>query len=167
MDLFKLTRTLIDIDSVTPNEHDVGKFLLGYLSDLANRHEGQVEKLELAPQRFNLFARWGDPVVTLSTHIDTVPPFGSSREDDEYIWGRGACDAKGIVAAMIAAAVRLLESGVRDFALLFLVGEECGSAGAKAAAKFGPGSQYLINGEPHQPNTPATISEYFANSRRR
>jgi acetylornithine deacetylase len=148
MDLFKLTRTLIDIDSVTPNEHEVGEYLLGYLSDLANRHGGQVEKLEVAPQRFNVFARWGQPVVTLSTHMDTVPPFVSSREDDQYIWGRGACDAKGIVAAMIAAAVRLLEAGIRNFGLLFVVGEERGSAGAIAAAKTPRGSRYLINGEP-------------------
>ena len=148
MDLFKLTRTLIDIDSVTPNEYEVGAYLFEYLSDLANRHDGEVEKLEVAPQRFNVYARWGDPVVTLSTHMDTVPPFVSSREDDEYIWGRGACDAKGIVAAMIAATVRLLEAGIRNFGLLFVVGEECGSAGAIAAAKTPRGSRYVINGEP-------------------
>jgi len=148
MDLFTLTRTLIDIDSVTPNEHEVGAYLFGYLRDLANRYGGEVEKLEVAPQRFNVFARWGDPIVTLSTHMDTVPPFVSSREDDQYIWGRGACDAKGIVAAMIAAAVRLLEEGIRNFGLLFVVGEERGSAGAIAAARTPRGSQYLINGEP-------------------
>jgi acetylornithine deacetylase len=148
MDLFKLTRTLIDIDSVTPNEYEVGTFLLEYLSDLANRYGGEVERLEVAPQRFNVYASWGDPVVTLSTHIDTVPPFVPSREDDNYIWGRGACDAKGIVAAMIAAAVNLLEAGIRNFGLLFVVGEERGSAGAIAAAKTPRGSQYLINGEP-------------------
>jgi acetylornithine deacetylase len=148
MNLFKLTRTLIDIDSVTPNEYEVGTFLLAYLSDLADRYGGKVERMEVAPQRFNVYACWGDPIVTLSTHMDTVPPFVSSRENGEYIWGRGACDAKGIVAAMIAAAVRLLENGVRNFALLFVVGEERGSVGAKAAAKFGRGSQYLINGEP-------------------
>jgi acetylornithine deacetylase len=148
MDLFKLTRTLIDIDSVTPNEHQVGTYLLEYLSDLANRHGGEVERLEVAPQRFNVYASWGDPIVTLSTHMDTVPPFVSSREDSEYIWGRGACDAKGIVAAMIAAAVRLLETGIRDFGLLFVVVEERGSAGSIAAAKTPRGSQYLINGEP-------------------
>src|ERR1700693_2801306 len=118
MDLFKLTRTLIDIDSITPNEGEFGAYLFGFLGDLAERHGGEVESLEVAPQRFNVFARWGDPVVTLSTHMDTVPPFVSSREDNEYIWGRGACDAKGIVAAMIAAAVSLLETGIRDFGLL-------------------------------------------------
>jgi acetylornithine deacetylase len=140
MDLFKLTRTLIDIDSVTPNEYEVGAYLFEYLSDLANRHDGAVEKLEVAPQQFNVYARWGDPIVTLSTHMDTVPPFVSSREDDEYIWGRGACDAKGIVAAMIAAAMRLLEAGIRNFGLLFVIGEERGSAGAIAAAKNSGGA---------------------------
>jgi len=148
MDLFKLARTLIDIDSVTPNENEVGTYLLGYLSDLADRHGGEVERLEVAAQRFNVYARWGDPIVTLSTHIDTVPPFISSREDDTYIWGRGACDAKGIAAAMIAATVHLLEAGTRNFGLLFVVGEERGSAGAMAAAKTPRGSRYLINGEP-------------------
>jgi acetylornithine deacetylase len=148
MDLFKLTRTLIDIDSVTPNEYAVGTYLLEYLRNLANRYGGEVERLEVAPERFNVYASWGDPVVTLSTHIDTVPPFVPSREDDSYIWGRGACDAKGIVAAMIAAAVNLLEAGIRNFGLLFVVGEERGSAGAIAAAKTPRGSQYLINGEP-------------------
>jgi acetylornithine deacetylase len=148
MDLFKLTRTLIDIDSVTPNECAVGTYLFEYLSALADRHGGEVERMEVAPQRFNVYASWDEPVVTLSTHMDTVPPFASSRENSEYIWGRGACDAKGIVAAMIAAAERLLENGVRNFGLLFVIGEERGSVGAKAAAMFGPGSQYLINGEP-------------------
>jgi acetylornithine deacetylase len=148
MDPFKLTRALIDIDSVTPNEYQVGEYLLGYLSDLADRYGGEVERLGVAPQRFNVFARWGDPVVTLSTHMDTVPPFVSSREDNEYIWGRGACDAKGIMAAMIAAAASLLETGIRNFGLLFVVGEERGSAGAIAAAQTPRGSRYVINGEP-------------------
>src|SRR3984957_6484326 len=121
MDLFKLTRTLIDIDSVTPNEYEVGTFLLEYLSDLANRHGGEVERLEVAPQRFNVYASWGDPIVSLSTHMYTLPPFVSSREDSEHIWGRGACDAKGIVAAMIASAMRLLETGIRNFGLRFVV----------------------------------------------
>jgi acetylornithine deacetylase len=148
MDTFNLTGSLIDIDSVTPNEHRVATYLFEYLRDLAHRYIGEVEKLEVAPQRFNGFAYWGEPIVTLSTHMDTVPPFISSREDSEYIWGRGACDAKGIVAAMIAAAVSLRKVGTRNFGLLFVVGEERGSAGAIAAAKRPRGSRYLINGEP-------------------
>jgi len=80
--------------------------------------------------------------------MDTVPPFFPSREDDTHIWGRGACDTKGIIAAMIAAAEGLLAGGVRDFALLFVVGEERNSAGALAAARAPRGSRYLVNGEP-------------------
>jgi acetylornithine deacetylase len=95
-----------------------------------------------------VFAHWGDPLVTLSTHIDTVPPFMPSWEDAERIWGRGACDAKGIAAAMIQAAESLLARGVRNIALLFVVGEEKNSAGARAAALNPRGSRFLINGEP-------------------
>jgi acetylornithine deacetylase len=87
-------------------------------------------------------------VVTLSTHMDTVPPFSGSREDGEFIWGRGACDAKGIIAAMIGAAEKLLASGTRNFGLLFVVGEERNSVGAKVAAATPRGSRFLINGEP-------------------
>jgi len=80
--------------------------------------------------------------------MDTVPPFFGSREDDEFIWGRGACDTKGIIASMITAAERLLENRVRNFALLFVVGEERNSAGAQHAAENPRGSKYIINGEP-------------------
>ena len=80
--------------------------------------------------------------------MDTVPPFFPSREDAEFIWGRGSCDAKGIIAAMIAAAEKLLAAGTRNFGLLFVVGEERNSAGAKAAAAAPRGSRFLINGEP-------------------
>ncbi|PYU13644.1 MAG: peptidase dimerization protein, partial [Acidobacteria bacterium] len=83
-----------------------------------------------------------------SSHMDTVPPFIPFREDAEYIWGRGACDAKGIIGSMIAAADQLLAEGTRNFGLLFVVGEERNSAGAMAAAKAPRGSRYLINGEP-------------------
>ena len=148
MDLYELTRALVDIESVTENEEQVALFLLDRLGELAARHAGREERMEVAPHRFNLFARWGDPIVTLSTHMDTVPPFFPSREDAEYIWGRGACDAKGILAAMIAAAETLLAGGTRDFALLFLVGEERNSAGAIAAARAPRGSRFLIAGEP-------------------
>src|SRR5207245_11779580 len=109
---------------------------------------GPVERIPAAPDRDNIFASWGQPLVTLSTHMDTVPPFFGSREDGEFIWGRGACDAKGIIAAMIAAAEKLLAAGTRNFGLLFVVGEERDSAGAKAAAATPRGSRFLINGEP-------------------
>jgi acetylornithine deacetylase len=104
--------------------------------------------MEVEPRRFNVFAHWGEPAVTLSTHIDTVPPFITAREDDEHIWGRGACDTKGIIACMIKAAERLLEEGQRNLGLLFVVGEERNSAGAYKAAAAPRGSRYIINGEP-------------------
>src|ERR1700733_6172828 len=148
MNALELTRALIDIDSVTPNEEQVGVYLADYLSALAARTGGRRERIEAEPHRYNVLAYWDAPVVTLSTHIDTVPPFFVSREDNEFIWGRGACDTKGIIASMITAAERLLEQGVRDFALLFVVGEERNSAGAYHAAKDPRGSKYLINGEP-------------------
>lgn len=148
MDLFRLTRGLIDIESITNNERQVGACLLKYLSALAERTGGLAERMEVEPDRFNVFACWGDPRVTLSTHMDVVPPFFPSREDDEFIYGRGACDAKGIIASMIGAAEKLLEDGQRNFALLFVVGEERNSAGALAAARQPRGSRFLINGEP-------------------
>ena len=148
MNAFELTRALIDIESVTPNEERVGDYLFDYLSKLAARTNGRVEKIQVEPQRNNILATWGDPIVTLSTHIDTVPPFFESREDATHIWGRGACDTKGIIASMIFATEALLASGVRGIALLFVVGEERNSAGALHAAKSGRGSKFLINGEP-------------------
>ena len=148
MDVVALTRALVDIESITDNEERVGEFLFGYLRELANATGGSVEKMDVAPRRFNVFAHWGVPVVTLSTHIDTVPPFFPSREDETDIWGRGACDTKGIIASMIKATESLLAAGTRDIGLLFVVGEERNSVGAYTAAKQPRGSKYLINGEP-------------------
>jgi len=148
MHVFDLTRELIDIPSITPEEERVGQFLYDYLLRLAVAHNGHVEKIEVEPKRSNVYASFGNPVVTLSTHMDTVPPWVPSRVDDEFIWGRGACDTKGIVASMITAAERLLEQGVRDFALLFVVGEERNSAGAYHASLHPRGSKYIVNGEP-------------------
>src|SRR5690349_6605281 len=149
MDLFELTRALVDIESITGNEEKVGLFLFGYLGRLTARYGGRIERMEVEPHRFNVFAQFGErPVVTLSTHMDTVPPFFPSRDDGEWIWGRGACDTKGIIAAMIHAASDLLAEGLRGLAILFVVGEERNSAGALAAAHDHRGSRYLINGEP-------------------
>ena len=148
MNVFELTRALVDIDSVTPNEERVGVYLAEYLSSLAARTGGHVERIEVEPHRYNVLAYWDAPAVTLSTHIDTVPPFFPSREDDEFIWGRGACDTKGIITAMIFAVEALLSAGERRVALLFVVGEERNSAGAMAAAKDPRGSKFMINGEP-------------------
>jgi acetylornithine deacetylase len=149
MGVVTLTRALIDIESVTGNEQAVGNYLYEYLTRLARRTEGCVELMEVEPNRHNVFAQWGDRLdVTLSTHMDTVPPFFSSGEDETRIWGRGACDTKGIIAAMITAVEELLEEGARNFGLLFVVGEERNSAGAYHAAKEPRGSRYIINGEP-------------------
>ena len=149
MDVFALTRALIDIESITENEERVGQFLSDYLAPLASRFGGRVERMAVEPRRFNVLAQWGEQLdVTLSTHIDTVPPFFISREDDDHVWGRGACDTKGIIAAMIHAVERLLESGERNFGLLFVVGEERNSAGAYHASEYSRGSRYIINGEP-------------------
>ena len=149
MNVFELTRALVDIESITNNEERVGNFLWEYLAPLATLYDGTVLRMAVEPRRFNVLAQFGEPlVVTLSTHLDTVPPFMASREDDEFIWGRGACDTKGIIAAMIKAAEEMLDAGERGFALLFVVGEERNSAGAYSAAKSPRGSRYLINGEP-------------------
>ncbi len=146
--VFELTRTLIDIESITGNEKQVGDEVHGLLAGLVQTHGGALERMEVEPGRDNIFASFGEPVVTLSTHLDTVPPFFPSREDEDYIWGRGACDVKDIIAAMICAAENLLAEGVKDFGLLFVVGEERNSAGAYHAARNPRGSRFLINGEP-------------------
>ncbi len=149
MNVFELTRALVDIESITNNEERVGNYLYDYLAPLAVLYDGHIERIEVEPRRFNVFAQWGEPLaVTLSTHIDTVPPFFTSREDADFIWGRGACDTKGIIASMIKAVEALLEGGQRGFGLLFVVGEERNSAGAYKAAQTPRGSRYIINGEP-------------------
>jgi acetylornithine deacetylase len=148
MNVFELTRALVDIESISDNETQVASYLGSYLSGIASVSGGRVERMEVEQERFNIFAYWGTPLVTLSTHMDTVPPFFPSREDADSIWGRGACDAKGIIASMVGAAEKLLAAGVTNFGLLFVVGEERNSAGAIAASRAPRGSRYLINGEP-------------------
>ncbi|MES1210749.1 MAG: M20/M25/M40 family metallo-hydrolase, partial [Acidobacteriota bacterium] len=148
MDLFALTRALIDIESVTGNERAVGEFLFDYLTALASRTGGRVERMTVDRERFNLLAVWDSPEVVLSTHIDTVPPFFPSSEDAEHVHGRGACDAKGILAAMIKAVEALLDDGRRGFGLLIVVGEETDSLGAQVANRQPRGARFLINGEP-------------------
>lgn len=149
MNVFELTRKLVDIESITPNEKAVGDFVFDYLQPMVSQYGGRIEKIEVEPNRNNIFAWWGDaPAVTLSTHLDTVPPFFASKEDDEFIWGRGACDVKDIIASMIHAAQQLLAEGIRNFGVLFVVGEERNSAGAYHAGRHPRGSKYIINGEP-------------------
>ena len=147
MNLLKLTRELIDIPSVTGDELAVGQYLSRYLEELDYR----VERQEVAQDRFNVIAtRHEPPRIVFSTHIDTVPPFIESSEDAEFIYGRGSCDAKGIIAAQIFAAERLRAEEVNDVGLLFTVDEELNSFGAQAANKhtLARECQFLINGEP-------------------
>ena len=148
MNAFELTRALVDVESITGNEEHMGNVLFEHVAELARKYAGHAERIPVEQKRFNVFASWGKTVVTLSTHMDTVPPFFPSREDETHIWGRGSCDTKGIIAAMLFAARELLEAGQRDIGLLFVVGEERNSTGAFAAAKDPRGSKFLINGEP-------------------
>ena len=153
LDAVALTRQLIDIESITYNEGAVGRFLVDFLSSRGLHVEtmpvGQDPESHDEGSRFNVYAGndGEEPDVVFSTHMDTVPPFIPSREDEEFIYGRGACDAKGIIAAQIAAAEQLRASGLK-VGLLFLVGEERDSAGAKVANEHPRGSRFLINGEP-------------------
>lgn len=147
IDVFKLTRDLIDIPSVTGDEFHVGTSL----AELLNRLGYQVDLQEVENDRANVMATTGDePQIVLSTHMDTVPPFIASSEDDEFIYGRGACDAKGIIAAQIAAAEKLRADGITKIGLLFTVDEEVTSAGAKMLNELplAASCRYLINGEP-------------------
>src|SRR5262249_51981370 len=144
MNPIELARKLIDIESISGNEMPIASFLRGHLEQMG----ATVELEEAEPGRPNVFACWGDPDIVLSTHTDTVPPFIPSREDDRYLYGRGACDAKGIIAPQIEAAERLRADGQSDFGLLFVVGEERNSAGAAAANERPRGTRFLINGEP-------------------
>jgi acetylornithine deacetylase len=152
LDPLDLTRRLVDIESLTYNEGRVGEYLDGFLRERSFTVERtavpQPAQSHYSGPRFNVYAGTDQrPDVVLSTHMDTVPPFLPSREDDLYLYGRGSCDAKGIIAAQVAAAERLREAGVA-VALLFVVGEERDSAGAKAANLEPKGSRFLINGEP-------------------
>ena len=148
MQVFELTRRLIDIESITPNEREVGDFLWSYLSELAAKFGGEAERMAVEKDRDNIFVRFGEPHVVLSTHMDTVPPFFPSREEEDRIWGRGACDTKGIIASMTTALENLLVEGKKNFGLLFVVGEERNSAGAHHAALNPRGSRFIVNGEP-------------------
>jgi acetylornithine deacetylase len=146
MDAVTLTRQLVDIESITGNEAAVGNYLYGELCRLGY----QTKKMPVETDRFNLFATSLEepkPAVFFSTHMDTVPPFISSSEDDQRIYGRGSCDAKGIIAAQIAAAERLRRNGIH-VGLLFVVGEERDSLGAQVANEHSSGCRFLVNGEP-------------------
>jgi acetylornithine deacetylase len=146
MDVFALTRKLIDIESTTGREAAVGGTLASELTALGYA----VERMPVEGDRFNV---WATPVgnarpeLVFSTHMDTVPPFIASSESDDRIYGRGSCDAKGIIVAQIAAAEKLKAENIH-VGLLFLVGEERDSQGAQLANRQPRGAKFLINGEP-------------------
>ena len=143
-DLVSFARALIDIDSTTGREHDVGALIARTLRDFG----WHVDEQPLTDGRFNVIARIGEPRVVLSTHFDCVPPFFPSRIEGTRLYGRGSCDAKGILAAQVAAAERARKAGRTDVGLLFVAGEERGSDGAKAANGWPTRCEFLINGEP-------------------
>jgi acetylornithine deacetylase len=153
LDPIQLTRELVEIESTTYHEGAVGDFLEEFLGA-----RGWLVEKTAVPQpgeglrggpRWNIYAgpREGPPVLVFSTHMDTVPPYIPYTDDDEFMYGRGVCDAKGIIAAQVAAAERLRGEG-HAVGLLFVSGEERDSAGAFVANEHPKGSRFLINGEP-------------------
>lgn len=154
LDLVALTRSLVDIDSTTGREGACALWLADYLRGRGYTVREQV----IEGQRANILATLDAPRVVFSTHFDCVPPFFPSRVEGDRLYGRGSCDAKGILAAQVAAVERLRAAGVREAGLLFVVGEERGSDGAAAAndlaaefagaAEANGGRRYLVNGEP-------------------
>jgi acetylornithine deacetylase len=151
MDAITLTRQLVDIESISGNEASVGNYLYGELNRIGYR----TLKMPVEGDRFNVYATSPEqpiPEVVFSTHMDTVPPFIPSSEDTSRIYGRGSCDAKGIIAAQIAASERLRREEIH-VGLLFVVGEERDSLGAKIANEYAASQpthrcRYLVNGEP-------------------
>lgn len=144
--LVALSRTLIDIDSTTGREGDCGRWLAAYLRYLG----WSVDEQPVSEGRVNVIATLDAPAVVLSTHFDCVPPFIPSRVSDGRLYGRGACDAKGILASQVMAAERLRAAGERRVGLVFVVGEERGSDGARTANQhpLAAGCRFLVNGEP-------------------
>jgi acetylornithine deacetylase len=146
-DAIRFAKRLIDIPSPTESEFDAAVFLHDELAALGYT----CRKQPVSDRRFNIYAAAGDtPRVVINSHIDTVPPWFGAFEDDEFLYGRGACDTKGIIAAMIAAGELLRGDGMNDFAFLFVVGEETDSIGAKMANQefAGLGSEFVLVGEP-------------------
>jgi acetylornithine deacetylase len=153
LDPIRLTIALCQIDSTTYHEGAVGDFLADFLAERGWAVEQtpveQPEESATEGERWNIYAgnEGETPDLVFSTHLDTVPPFIAPSEDEDFLYGRGVCDAKGIVAAQVAAGEALRAEGFR-IGLLFVAGEERDSAGAKAANLVPKGSRFLINGEP-------------------
>ncbi|SPE27175.1 Acetylornithine deacetylase [Candidatus Sulfotelmatomonas gaucii] len=153
LDPIGLTRRLCEIESTTYHEGAVGDFLAGFLADRGWEIEKtpvpQPAESTTAGPRWNVYAGAArqTPDLVFSTHMDTVPPYIPFSEDSDFMYGRGVSDAKGIIAAQVAAAEALRAAGFR-IALLFVSGEERDSAGAKTANLAPKGNRFLINGEP-------------------
>jgi acetylornithine deacetylase len=146
---FGFFKELLSIDSTSGQERNVAEWLAARLPGLfpdGNRPALRVD--EVGDGTLNLLLTWGAPKLVFCTHMDTVPPYIAPSFDDKVIKGRGSCDAKGQVFAMVTACQRLAEQGSTDFGLLLLAGEETGSWGAKAFAKTGFQADYLVVGEP-------------------
>ena len=147
MNPFELTKQLMAIPSVTGTEGAIAEFLSKHLAMLGYR----VERQNVTSDRFNVSAFAGDGRVMFCTHLDTVPPSTLPvREDDDFLYGRGACDTKGIIAAMLEAGDHLRRDGISNFGYLFLVGEETDSIGARMANSLKWSSEYVVVGEPTQ-----------------
>jgi acetylornithine deacetylase len=144
IDPVALTCSLVDIDSTTGREGAAAHWLAEYLDDAGFA----VARQQVDDHRFNVVASLDEPQLVFSTHFDCVPPFFPSRVEHGRIYGRGSCDAKGILAAQVAAVDRLRRDGERRVGLVFVVGEERGSDGARRANRDARGCRYLINGEP-------------------
>ncbi len=144
MDPIALTRELVQLETPTGQEGPA----VDYLARLLDRLGYRVTRQPVTPGRDNLYAYREPPLVVFSTHLDCVPPYVPLREDDTHLHGRGSCDAKGLAAAMVAAAEQLAIEGERRIGLLFVVGEENGSDGAQVAHALGPKGRFLVNGEP-------------------
>ena len=144
VNIVALTRSLVDIESTTGREGAVGRWIADYLRG----RDYTVTEQRVDENRFNVIAVPADAAIVLSTHLDCVPPFFPSRVDGDRVYGRGACDAKGILAAQVAAADRLRQNGESRIGLLFVVGEERGSDGARRANEAANRSRFLIDGEP-------------------
>lgn len=144
IDPIALTRDLVKLETPTGAEGPAVDFLYDTLRKLGY----QVTRQPVSPGRDNLYAWRERPELVFTTHLDCVPPYLAFSEDETHLHGRGTCDAKGLAAAMVAAAERLHAAGEHRIGLLFVVGEENGSDGAMAAEALEPRGRFLVNGEP-------------------
>ncbi len=144
VDTIELTRELVSLETPSGNEGPAVRLLADLLASMGYN----VARQPVSPGRENLYAYLEPPELVFSTHLDCVPPYVALREDETHLHGRGTCDAKGLAAAMVSAAEKLASKGERRIGLLFVVGEENGSDGARVAAALEPKGRFIVNGEP-------------------